>query len=186
MANRTGNYCAFYVSSPFNETNLGAHLTKDFCYYNMLRMWKGSNSSFPFVDSHNKNYNVRDGSNWELTLKPRLHDRLNKSKNIILFLSDETKNSVALKEEIEYGINQKGLPIIIIYPDYKENSDIVNTFGSFKQKIQDLWDKLPVLKNNMDKVPTLHIPLNKSIIEMALNNANFKVATKTTSRKYYF
>ncbi len=24
MANRTGNYCAFYVAEPFNQNNLGA------------------------------------------------------------------------------------------------------------------------------------------------------------------
>ena len=89
MANRTGNYSAFYVKEPFSETNLGANATKDFLSYNLLRAWKGKDSSFPFVDSHDKNYNVRDGSDWEKTLKPRLQDRLNKSKNIILFLTAE-------------------------------------------------------------------------------------------------
>jgi hypothetical protein len=72
MANRTGNYCAFYVKTPFSETNLGANTAKDFVYYRTLRMWKGSDASFPFVDSHDKNYNVRDDSDWESTLKPRL------------------------------------------------------------------------------------------------------------------
>jgi len=62
MANRTGNYCAFYVSEPFSESNLNAFSTKDFVTYNQLRMWKGKDASFPFVDSHDKNYNVRDGS----------------------------------------------------------------------------------------------------------------------------
>ena len=57
MGNKTGNYTAFYVNEPFNENNLGAHSTKDFVYYNMLRAWKGKDSSFPFIDSHNKNYN---------------------------------------------------------------------------------------------------------------------------------
>ena len=37
MANRTGNYSAFYVKEPFNETNLGAHTAKDFVSYNLLR-----------------------------------------------------------------------------------------------------------------------------------------------------
>jgi hypothetical protein len=93
MAYRNGNYSAFYVNEPFNECNLGASATKDFVSYNLLRAWKGSDSTFPFCDSHNKNYNVRDGSDWEKTLKPRLHDRLNCSKNIIFFLSSITKNS---------------------------------------------------------------------------------------------
>ncbi len=54
MAYRNGNYSAFYVDEPFNESNLGAHSTKDFVYYNLLRAWKGADSSFPFIDSHNK------------------------------------------------------------------------------------------------------------------------------------
>jgi len=126
MAYRNGNYSAFYVSEPFSENNLGAAATKDFVYYNLLRAWKASDSTFPFNDSHNKNYNVRDGSDWEKTLKPRLHDRLSNSKNIILFLSSVTKNSRALREEINYGIGTKGLPVIVVYPEYSEKSDIVN------------------------------------------------------------
>lgn len=27
MANRTGNYCAFYVAEPFNPYNLGAEVS---------------------------------------------------------------------------------------------------------------------------------------------------------------
>lgn len=70
MSYNNGNYCAFYVQPPFNETSLGAHATKDFVYYSMLKAWKGSDSTFPFNNSHDKTYNVRDGSNWESTLKP--------------------------------------------------------------------------------------------------------------------
>ena len=91
MAYRNGNYSAFYVAEPFNENNLGASSTPDFVYYNLLKAWKGADSTFPFNDSHDKTYNVRDGSDWEKTLKPRLHQRLDNSKNIILFLSSTTK-----------------------------------------------------------------------------------------------
>lgn len=117
MAYRNGNYCAFYVAEPFHESSLKAHATKDFVYYNMLRMWKGNDNSFPFIDSHDKTYNVRDDSDWEKTLRPRLRLRLQNSKNIILFLSSETKNSQALAEEINFGINNQGLPVIVIYPE---------------------------------------------------------------------
>lgn len=179
MANRTGNYCAFYVSEPFSESNLNAFATKDFVTYSQLRMWKGKDSSFPFVDSHDKNYNVRDGSDWEKTLKPRLHDRLSKSKNIVLVLSSVTKNSQALREEIDYGINTKGLPVIVIYPEYSNKSDIINcTSKTFKKQITDLWDKLPIFRNSMNTVPTIHIPNNKTLIEAALNDSDYKVATK--------
>ena len=93
---RNGNYCAFYVAEPFSPSTLGAHATKDFCYYNLLRSWKGAESNFPFIDSHDKTYNVRDESDWEATLKPRLRERLRASKNVILFLSSTTVNSRAL------------------------------------------------------------------------------------------
>ncbi|MBL1875169.1 hypothetical protein ELE60_32540, partial [Klebsiella pneumoniae] len=64
MTGMSGNYCAFYVAEPFHEGALGAHATKDFVYYNTLRMWKGADSGFPFTNSHDTTYNVRDGSNW--------------------------------------------------------------------------------------------------------------------------
>jgi hypothetical protein len=187
MANRTGNYCAFYVKTPFAETNLGAHATKDFFYYNTLRMWKGKDSSFPFVDSHDKNYNVRDDSDWEKTLKPRLRDRLNKSKNIILFLSSNTANSQALREEIDFGINTNGLPVIVIYPDYDKKSDIIDCDSkTFKKQIKDLWGKLPVFRDSMSNVPTIHIPMDKVLIEKALNDPDFALATKKSPRRCFY
>lgn len=182
MANRTGNYSAFYVSEPFNQSNLGAFATKDFVTYNQLRAWKGLDNSFPFVDSHDKNYNVRDGSDWEATLKPRLRDRLNKSKNIILVLSSVTVSSRALREEIDWGINTCGLPVIVIYPEYKEKSDICDCDKNvIKQQIKNLWDKLPIFRDSMSKVPTIHIPNSKTLIEKTLKDADFNVATKCNS-----
>lgn len=187
MAYRNGNYSAFYVNEPFKETNLGANTAKDFVSYNLLRAWKGSDSNFPFNDSHAKNYNVRDGSDWERTLKPRIHDRLNQSKNIVLFLSSTTKNSKALREEIDFGINTNGLPVIVVYPEYSEKSDIVNcSSGSIKKKIKDLWDKLPIFKNSMDNVPTLHVPNKKAVIKNALNNKKFMVGTKGNSGASFY
>jgi len=178
MAYRNGNYAAFYVDEPYSESNLGAHATPDFLYYNSLRMWKGEDSDFPFNDSHEKNYNVRDDSDWEKTLKPRIRDRLSNSKNIILFLSSITINSKALREEVDYGINTKELPVIVVYPDYKEKSDIAAN-GAIKQEIKDLWDKLPRFRDSMASVPTLHIPYKKNLIKSALNDEGYMVNSKT-------
>lgn len=179
MAYRNGNYSAFYVDEPFNESNLGASATKDFVYYNLLRAWKGQDSSFPFIDSHDKTYNVRDGSDWEKTLKPRLHERLNNSKNIVLFLSSITKNSKALREEINYGIGTLGLPVIVIYPEYSEKGDIINCSSkTFKKQIKDLWDKLPSFRDSMDSVPTFHVPNKKDLIESALSDKRFMINSK--------
>ncbi len=155
--------------------------------YNLLRAWKGADSSFPFIDSHNKNYNVRDGSDWEKTLKPRIRDRISKSKNIILFLSSITKSSRAIREEIDYGINSNGLPVIVVYPEYSEKSDIINCSSeTIKQKIKNLWDNLPIFRNSMGEVPTLHIPNKKSVIKSALGNKDFMVNTKREPGEYFY
>lgn len=187
MAYRNGNYSAFYVKEPFSESNLGAAATKDFVSYNLLRAWKGADSSFPFNDSHDKNYNVRDGSDWEKTLKPRLHDRLNNSKNIILFLSSITKNSRALREEINYGIGNKELPVIVVYPEYSEKSDIINCeSNTIKKKIKDLWDNLPAFRDSMQNVPTIHIPNKKELIRKALDDTDFMVNTQCSANVYFY
>ena len=186
MANRTANYTAFYVAEPASESNLAANATKDFVYYRQLQAWKGQDSSFPFVDAHNKTYNVRDDSDWEKTLKPRLHERLNTSKNIILFLSSITRSSKALKEEMEYGIANQGLPVIVVYPDFSEKSDIVDSNGYFKKQIKDLWNLLPSFKNHMGEVATIHIPMKKSIIEDALCNKNYMKNTMTNPGAHYY
>lgn len=176
MAYRNGNYAAFYVAEPFNESNLGAYATKDFVYYNTLKLWKANDVSFPFVNSHDKTYNVRDSSDWE-TLKSRLHERLRNSKNIILFLSSNTKYSRALREEIDYGINTLGLPVIVVYPDYSYNSTISD--GNKPNSIaKNLWDKLPIFRDSMQKVPTVHVPMNKEYITKALNDKDFTVQNK--------
>jgi hypothetical protein len=187
MAYRNGNYSAFYVSEPFSESSLGAHATKDFVYYNMLRAWKANDSTFPFNDSHNKNYNVRDSSDWELTLKPRIRERIRNSKNIILFLSSLTKNSRAIREEIDYGINTQVLPIIVIYPEFEEKSDIINCQSeTFRKQIIDLWDKLPIFRDSKHNVPTFHMPNKKNLICSALNNSDFMVASKCQAGDYFY
>lgn len=185
MANRTGNYCAFYVTEPFNQYNLGANAAKDFCYYNLLKAWKAADSSFPFVDSHYKTYSVRDGSDWEQTLKLRLHERLNASANVVLFLSSETKYSRALREEIDYAINTKGLPIIVVYPELSTTADI-HTLSGFTTKVNILWDKLPVFRDSKYKVPVLHVPYNKALIRKALDVSDLRVATKATAGDCFY
>lgn len=185
MAYRNGNYAAFYVAEPFNPSALGAHATKDFCYYNLLRTWKGADSSFPFNDSHDKTYNVRDISDWETTLKPRLRERLRCSKNIVLFLSSNTTNSRALREEIDYGINNQGLPIIVIYPEYATKASLL-AHGSITQAVKNLWGSLPVFRDSMENVPTLHVPMSKSLIEQSLRNPDFMIATKANPDIFWY
>jgi hypothetical protein len=156
-------------------------------YYNLLKAWKAKDATFPFNDSHNKNYNVRDGSDWETTLKSRLRERLRNSKNIILFLSSITKNSTALREEVDYGINNQGLPVIVVYSDFNEKSDTTGSqSGTFKKQVTDLWDKSPVFRDSMNNVPTIHIPLKQELIANALNDAGFMINTKCDAGQYFY
>lgn len=187
MACRNGNYSAFYVTEPFDQSNLGANATRDFRYYNLLKAWKGADASFPFIDSHAKNYNVRDGSDWEKTLKPRIRERLRNSKNIVLFLSSITRNSRALREEVEYGINGMGLPIIVVYPDHGAKSDIrVCSSGAIRKQIKDLRNKLPKFRDSIKHVPTLHVPNNKPLIRKALANNDFQVQSKCNAGAFSY
>ena len=178
MAYRDYNYSAFYVAEPFSETSLGAYATKDFVYYNVLKAWKSKDDQFPFKDAHNTTYNVRDDSSWECTLKPRLHERLRNSKNIILFLSKNTRYSRALKEELDYGINELGLPVIIVYPDFNSNSYIASDHKP-NNNAKALWEKLPILKDNIHKIPTAHVPMDKEYIYKALCDPDFTIQKKS-------
>lgn len=187
MAYRNGNYCAFYVDEPFSASSLGAHATRDFCYYNTLKMWKGQDASFPFNNSHDKTYSVRDGSDWESTLKPRLQERLRSSKNIVLFLSQVTRSSRALREEINYGVNSQGLPVIVIYPEYSTRSSLLNSNNSaLSDEVKRLWNNLPILRESAGLVPILHIPMEKSTITSALQNTDFSVHTKNKTGNFFY
>jgi hypothetical protein len=185
MAYRNGNYTAFYVAEPFDSSSLGANATPDFRYYNTLRMWKGLDASFPFIDSHDKTYSVRDSSDWESTLKPRLRERIRSSKNIILIFSSITTSSRALREEIDYGINDQMLPVIVIYPEYSTKESLL-IGGAIKPAVRELWDQLPVFRDSMKKVPTLHVPLNKSLIESSLKDTSFTIGTTKIADIYRF
>ncbi|WP_300731551.1 TIR domain-containing protein [Pseudomonas sp.] len=185
MAYRNGNYCAFYVSEPFNASALGANATRDFNYYNLLKAWKAQDASYPFNDSHAKTYNVRDDSNWETTLKPRLRERLQCSKNIVLILSSKTIESRAVKEEIEYGISNQGLPVIVIYPEYSEKSDLVAD-GKLRAQVKSMWDKLPTFKLLKGEVPVLHVPMNKFLIKKALEDSDLTLGGKIAPSNYWY
>jgi len=184
---RNGNYTAFYVAEPFNPSYLGAHATKDFCYYNMLKAWKASDATFPFKNSHDTTYNVRDSSDWETTLKPRLKERLRNSANIILFLSDNTRSSRALREEIEYGVNTLKLPVIVIYPDLNSKATLLNAGNtSLNSTVRSLWNKLPIFRDIKLEVPVLHVPMHKETIIKALNNTAFRIGSNKERGDYFY
>ena len=175
MTYRNSTYTAFYVDENYFNTNLGAFIAEDFCYFQILKSWKQNDSSFAFIDAHDKTYNVRDGSNWESTLKPRLHERLRMSKNMILILSEKTKQSRALKEEIVYGIDALRLPIIVAYP----NINFIGHKLHLSNKVIERWDNLPAFRERIEKIPTAHIPFKKEYFSKAFADPRFSITTKT-------
>ena len=52
--------------------------------------------------------------------------------------------------------------------------------------IKKLWENLPVFNNNMNKVPTLHVPYNKDLIRAALLEPNFMAPSMITNAGEYF
>lgn len=175
MPYRNSNYTAFYVEESRLDSHLQSFFLRDLCYYQLLKTWKLEDSSFPFIDAHGKTYNVRDESDWESTLKPRLHERLRMSKNIILILSDVTRQSKALEEEIIYGIDVCELPVIIVYPEIS----FVGCENRLSKRAIELWENLPCLKARMKKVPTAHLPFQKEFVSRALIDLRFSVTTKS-------
>jgi hypothetical protein len=106
---------------------------------------------------------------------------------MIFFLSKETKNSRAVREEINHAINVNEIPIIVVYVDYKEKSDIINcTSKTLKKKITDMWGQVPIFKNSKSAVPVLHIPYKKELIRAALNDPDFRFSTKAKPSDYFF
>ena len=184
MSYRNGTYTAFYVDEPFVDGRNS--VTKfDFCYFNLLKAWKSEDDSFPFIDSHQKTYQVRDGSDFVTTLVPRIRERLRNSKNIILFLSSHTKPSRALLEEIQYGSIELRLPIIIVYPEFRTNSEIHGNDG-LSDKANISIDKIPCLRKAMNFVPTAHILMNKNDISACIDFSKLSVLTAEDTLIYTY
>ena len=181
---RNGNYAAFYVKEPVSSSNLAQYATPDLNYYLMLKAWKKTDMAFPFIDSHGKTYNVRDDSTWE-TLKARLHERLSKSKNIILFLSKNTVESRALKEELEYGMHECKLPVIVTYPEIDSYSDIISG-KKFTEYVKGCMQRVPTFIMYAEAVPVIHVPFTKVYMDKALQDKHYQVMSKGCTGHHYF
>lgn len=90
-----------------------------------------------------------------------------------------------MREEIDYAINTNGLPIIVVYPEIKDKVGVHTSVG-FTTKVKNLWNTLPVFRDNKYKVPVLHVPNDKKLIRSALGDTDFRVATKTKATDYFY
>lgn len=161
-------YISFYVAEPFSSDRFFSDHSKDYCYYLLLRKWKNYYDSLKFYDVHEGNYNVRELSSWDDIIKPRIHERLKRSNTFVLILSSNTRESWAINEEIDYGINKLMLPVIVIYPEFNSMDKLYNEdTGDYSDSIKKLWNRLPKFKEIIDsrKVDIKHLPLNKDILK---------------------
>ena len=88
---------------------------------------------------------------------------------------------------MDYGINNQSLPVIVVYPDFREKSDIIEcSKKEIRHQVKNLWDKLPIFRDSKYQVPTLHIPNNKELIKKALLNTDFMVGSKGKASDHFY
>ncbi|MBA2851576.1 hypothetical protein HNP86_001729 [Methanococcus maripaludis] len=154
MAYRTGTYVAFNGCGTTDPT------ASDRKYFEMLKAWSASkNVDFNLNDSHDKTSSVNDSSSLK-TLKDRLMERMRKSKNMLVIISEVSNQDRGLLPfEIENGVDTYGMPVIMAYTD---------GYGDDPLKKHKLWPKS--LKNRIDSkaVKTIHVPFKLENIKQAV------------------
>lgn len=148
MAYRNGTYIAFHAQG----TNLPGKSDMD--YYNLMRAWSAHpDIDFTMVNSHEKAYAVRDSST-RATLRESLQQRLRNSKNFVLIIGETTRlDKDWVPFEIEQAVDNYGLPIIAVYPDF-------NYIGA-PEKLRSLWPKGFRERIDNQTVRAIHVPFKK-------------------------
>ena len=82
-----------------------------------------------------------------------------------------------MREEIDYGMCYLGLPVIVVYPELSKTEIAVDR--NLKRAVENLWDNLPIFRDNFRSVPICHVPLDKVLITQALNDKDFTIQNKT-------
>lgn len=170
MDPRPQNYCSFYVREPFVEYKINATSTPDYCYYNQLKVWRRCDRSFNYYDAHCLTYNLRDGRPFE-EVKQIIHERIDRSKSIILILTSNTEESDIMNEELDYGINEKRLPVVVVYPELRQE-EIWDDHQRIKERARLLWNAVPLFRDNMQSVFVQHVFFSKSTIHEAITNVD--------------
>lgn len=171
MAYRNGTYIAFHADG----TNIPTD--SDIKYYNLMKAWSAkTDDDFSMINSHDKTSAVRDSS-LKTTLRNRLKERLNLSKQMVLIIGPTTKNDTDwVPFEIEYAIDNCKLPIIIAYIGY--------SYILTPKLLSDLWPK--ALKERIENgtAKAIHIPFKKEPLMDAMSQFNLN-NKPSTSLNYY-
>jgi len=64
-----------------------------------------------------------------------------------------------MNEEMDYGINENGKPLVAVYPELTID-EIMNADGSVSDKARQLRGAVPRLEKYMETGYTQHVPLD--------------------------
>ncbi len=171
MAYRNGTYVAFHADGTSEPTE------SDMKYYNLLRAWHvRDDNDFQFVNSHDKTASVRDSSRRE-TLRRRLVERLNNSKNLILIVGKTTwQDTDWVPFEIEYAVDECRIPIIAAYP----SSDYIMA----PAELRSLWPTALEARIDSKAARVIHIPFRQEPLTAAVSQFDLS-NPPSTSLSYY-
>ncbi len=155
MAYRTGTYVAFHGAGTTDPT------ASDIKYYNLLKAWHvRDEKDFEFVNSHEKTSSVRDSSKRE-TLRKSLVTRLNRSKNMILILTQTTKEDTDwVPFEIRYAVDECEIPIIAAYPGYD--------YILAPAELRPLWPAALRTRIDNNTARVIHVPFKEKPLHAAV------------------
>ncbi|MBL0687554.1 MAG: TIR domain-containing protein [Sulfurospirillum sp.] len=134
-----------------NKTYIIFDSNNDMRYYRLMTAWKENDKiDFNFHDAHDLN-NLRDGSSEE-TIKSKLRERMDNTKQVVVLVGDSTKNLYTyVKWELEIAISMD-IPIIAVNLNESNQAD-TNT--------------PPILKN---KAYFVSVPFESKKVKHALDN----------------
>jgi hypothetical protein len=171
MAYRNGTYVAFHADGT------SVPIDTDMKYYRLLQAWhEHEHIEFNLINSHDKTAAVRDSSKKE-TLKGRLRERLNNSKNMLLIIGDTTKlDRDWIPFEISYAVDTCNIPIIAAYPSYES---ILNPASHRSE-----WPAALAERIDNETAKVIHIPFKKEPIKDAISQFDHNNLPKS-SLSYY-
>ena len=156
MAYRNGTYVAFHAEGTSDPTET------DMKYYRLLTAWHENDGiDFDVINSHEKTSAVRDTSK-RRTLRARLKERLNHSKNMVLIIGKTTHlDNDWVPFEIRYAVDSCEIPIIAAYPGY--NTILAPT------RLRALWPTALETRIDNDTARVIHVPFKKEPLKAAIS-----------------
>jgi hypothetical protein len=131
-------------------------------YYRLLQAWhEHDHIEFSLVNSHEKAAAVRDTSE-RATLAASLRQRLNNSRNMVLIVGARTRfDTDWIPYEIEYAVDNCGIPIIAAYPRYSWITD--------PSALRELWPE--ALRQRIDSrtAQVIHVAFAQEPLKAAIS-----------------